>query len=169
MVHFMIDDSRLGRGFTLEWSITGHDDPDFNATESCCACGGGVSAFEHRQERGTCNTCDEPFVVHDVNHNDDDHDFDDFGVFCETDETETDENIRALTSHPITPGECVLQLEVTVADQHSSRDGVTGFEQPYRLEMMCDTVARRRRHPPQRPHDHCRPHARPLLGTPVLG
>ena len=73
-------------------------------------------------------------MAHDVDHNDDDHDDDDFRVFCET-----DENVGALTSHLVTPGDYVLQLEV--AHQRGSERDFTGAEQPYRLEMLCDTVA----------------------------
>ena len=131
----------LMQSFTIEWNITdadtmptssdctAHGDEDFDAEETCCACGGGTVSLEHSGHLDTCYYYDEPFLPHAPEHHtifDDTDDSGDFWVYCET-----DENLGAVNSRVIDAGEYILQLETARWD---ATEGDT-----FRLEMTCDT------------------------------
>ncbi len=77
----------------------------------------------------TCFYYTEPFLPHDLNHEDDDHDdYSEFQVYCES-----SANIGALDDELIPAGEYVLGVANA---SWSVNDGDS-----CRLEMICDTVA----------------------------
>ena len=142
--YIMVENADAESGaFELEWNITGGgtnmpatpacsslDDADFNATASCCSCGGGGTVVEHPAAvPGVCYYYTEPFLPQDQNHEDDDHDdYSEFLVYCET-----DLNIGALDDSIIPAGDYILEI---VTGSWNASDG-----DAFRLEMTCDTLA----------------------------
>ena len=136
------DPEDFRRNFTLEWNVTSpgtvpastgctaHVDGDFDAEDSCCACGGGTVSFVPSGHRASCYYYDEPFLAHAPENfnifDEADDSTGDFWVYCET-----DENIGAVSGRVIAAGEYIIQLETA---RWNATEG-----DAFRLEMACDT------------------------------